>query len=116
MSFSTVQTAANTCYGLLGLSFGLYLKPPAACPACTCGTVHCGAVTESHYSWSGVCFSLLLVLLLTTGAWGLWRVRITPEAPAALIDVKVVEGESRGMRRSFAAAPEFAHDGDAVRR
>ena len=116
MSIGTVHTAANTCYGILGLSLGLYLKPSAACPDCTCGTVDCGAVTESHYSWSGVCFSLLLVILLTAGTWGVWRSRVSPGAPAALIDVNVVEGEKRGLRRSFAETPEFAHYGGAVRR
>ena len=116
MSLSTVHTAANTCYGLLGLSLGLYLKPPAACPDCTCGTVNCGAVTESHYSWSGVCLSLLTVTLLTIGTWALWRSSVSPGTPASLIDVKASEGDSRALRRSFAAAPEFAHYGGAVRR
>ena len=116
MSLSTVHTAANTCYGLLGLSLGLYLKPPAACPDCTCGTVICGAVTETHYSWSGVCLGLLLVILLTAGTWGLWRRSVPSVTPAALTDVNVGEGESRSRRRSFAAAPEFAHYGGAVRR
>ena len=116
MSFSTVHSAANTVYGLVGLSLGLYLKSPAPCPGCTCGAVHCGAVTESHYSWSGVCLGLLLILAVTAGAWCFWRLRVSSGIPSALTDVNVGGVVSRSQRRSFAAAPEFAHYGGAVRR
>ena len=116
MSLVNLHSAANTCYGLLGLSLGLYLKPPAACPDCACGTVYCGAKTDTHYSWSGVCFVVVTLTLLAVGAWALWRSSVSPGTPASLIDVKVSEGDSRGLRRSFAAAPEFAHYGGAVRR
>ena len=116
MSFTSLEGAANTCYGLVGLSLGLYLKPPATCPPCTCGTVHCGAVTESRSSWSDWWFALFVIILLTTGAWGLWRHRVTPATLAAPIGDNAGGREPQSLRRSFAATPEFAHYGGAVRR
>ena len=103
MSLVNLHSAANTCYGLLGLSLGLYLKPPAACPDCACGTVYCGAKTDSHYSWSGVCFVVVTLTLLAVGASVLWRLKASEIPP-------------KPLRPSFAAAPEFAHYGGAVRR